>query len=363
MNKSTPNAPRPDDAQPDSPLTVVPCRGVSATGKLTGEVAGELERLGAEVAEAETVTGEGVEIVALDGCASGCSARALEAHGVEPTLALDLSKRRTGRPGDTPRIAGGILNNLRERRKRQAIRRARSDFPSATGAMSRRHHTADDYLLAIDRLSSATVECGAVPVELPTIAAHVSLLLDVTQVSVAQMIGHLEADGLVHRSPNKSLMLTAAGRERADIATRRQRILECFAVQFLGYDVDEAFERAFAIGPSFDDDAIDHAFEALGRPERCPHGWPIDAAIARAESENLVSLPAIAAGSSARIERIAEDHSEAVEQFLEAGLAVGDTVTVVRIGVDGDITATAGTSGDEIEFGPGVARAISVMAA
>lgn len=357
MNKSASDVP-----QHDAPLAVVPCRGVSATGKLTGEVAGELERLGAEVAEAETITGDDVEVVALDGCASGCSARALEAHGVEPALALDLSKRRTGRPGDTPRIAGGILNTLRERRKRQAVRRARSGFPSATGAMSRRHHTADDYLLAIDRLSSATVECGAVPVELPTIAAHVSLLLDVTQVSVAQMINHLESEGLVHRSPNKSLMLTAAGRDRADIATRRQRILECFVVKFLGYGVDEAFERAFAIGPSFDDDAIDHAYESLGRPERCPHGWPIDAAAARAESEKLVSLPAIAEGESARIERIAEDHSEAVEQFLEAGLSVGDELTVVKIGEDGDVTAKA-SGGPAIEFGPGVARAISVIAA
>lgn len=340
---------------------VVPCRGVSATGKLTVEVAGELERLGATVADGDTVPAGSAEVVALDGCASGCSARALEAHGVEPALALDLSKRRTGRPGDMPRIAGGILNSLRERRKRQAVRRARSGFPSASGAMSRRHHTADDYLLAIDRLSSATVECGAVPVELPTIAAHVSLLLDVTQVSVAQMIGHLESEGLVRRSPSKSLMLTPAGRERADIATRRQRVLECFVTQMLGYDVSEAFERAFAIGPSFDDDAVDHAFEALGRPDRCPHGWPIEAAVARTESAGLVSLPAVAEGGTARIERISEDHSEAVEQFQEAGLAVGDTVTVVKSVADGDVTVTSGSNGEKVEFGPGVARAISVV--
>lgn len=336
---------------------VVPCRGVSATGKLTVEVAGELERLGATVADGDGVPAGAAEVVALDGCASGCSARALEAHGVEPALALDLSKRRTGRPGDTHRIAGGILNSLRERQKRQSIRRARSGFPSATGAMSRRHHTPDDYLLAIDRLSSATVECGAVPVELPTIAAHVSLLLDVTQVSVAQMIGQLEAEGLVHRSPSKSLMLTPAGRARADIATRRQRILECFVTQFLGYDVSEAFERAFAIGPSFDD----HAFESLGRPERCPHGWPVDAGDARDESAGLVSLPVIATGARARVERIAEDHSEAVEQFLEAGLSVGDTVEVVDNRDEGDVTVRSGAKGPKVTFGPGVARAISVL--
>ncbi|MBI5310857.1 MAG: hypothetical protein HZB14_07530, partial [Actinobacteria bacterium] len=39
---------------------VVPCRGVSATGKLTVDVAGELERLGADVSDADKVpTGAG----------------------------------------------------------------------------------------------------------------------------------------------------------------------------------------------------------------------------------------------------------------------------------------------------------------
>lgn len=351
--------------QKETPVVIVPCRGVSTAGVLTVEVAEELGGLGAEVSSVDAISAESfadVEVVALDGCASGCSARGLESRGVEPALALDLSKRRTGRAGDTARIAAGILGSLRAKRKRASVPRARSGFPSATGAMARRTHTADDYLLAIDRLSSATVECGAVPVELPTIAAHVSLLLDVTQVSVAQMIGQLEADGLVHRSPSKSITLTDAGRARADIAIRRHRILECFVVEFLGYRLDDAFERAFAIGPSFDDDAVERAFETLGRPKRCPHGWPIDASAARAESEALVSLPAVAEGTSVRIERIAEDHSEAVEQFLEAGLAVGDSVTVLRIGESGDVAVEAARS-ERVEFDPGVARAISVLAA
>jgi DtxR family Mn-dependent transcriptional regulator len=134
-------------------------------------------------------------------------------------------------------------------------------------------------------------------------------------------------------------------------------------VEILGYRLDEAFERAFAIGPSFDDDALERAYEKLGHPERCPHGWPIDAAAARAESEALISLPAVAENASVKVERIAEDHSEAVEHFLEAGLAIGDTLSVTSVSERGDVTVKSPADGSPVEFDPGVARAISVTAA
>lgn len=324
---------------------VVPCKGVSSTGRLAGRVAEELSRLGADVVEdAAAAPADGTtEVIALDGCASGCSARTLEAAGVEPALALDLSKRRLGKPGDIHRIAAGVLDRVGDGdRARKPVRRSRSEFAAEPAAMSRRQHTHDDYLLAIDRLSSAAVECGAVPVEAPTIAAHVSLLLDVTPVSVKQMIGQLEEDGLVRRSPGKSLVLTDEGRVRADAATRRQRILECFVTQFLGHDAAESFERAFMIGPSFDADAVERAYESLGRPERCPHGWPLDAAAARDESEGLMTLSAVAEGAAARVVRIDEDDREAAEGFFASGLRLGADVIIVTHEDSGEITLEQG---------------------
>lgn len=326
---------------------VVPCKGVSSTGRLAGRVAEELERLGADVVTdaAHVSASDKTEVIALDGCASGCSARTLEAAGVSPDLALDLSKRRLGKPGDIHRVAAGVLDRVSDgERTRKPPRRSRSEFAVEPAAMSRRLHTHDDYLLAIDRLSSAAVECGAVPVEAPTIAAHVSLLLDVTPVSVKQMIGQLEADGLVHRSPGKSLVLTDEGRLRADAAMRRQRILECFVTQFLGHTAAESFERAFMIGPSFDSEAVERAFESLGRPERCPHGWPLDAAAARDESAGLMALTAVAEGHKAHVVRIAEDDREAAERFVDAGLELALEVTVITHGDSGEITLDIGSN-------------------
>lgn len=320
---------RPMNASPQ-PI-VVPCRGVSPTGRLVERVTREVERMGVAVAssEADSVP-ENAVVVALDGCASGCSARMLEASGIEPALTLDL---RSGRPGDAKRIARGIVERLGDRR-RSPVRRSRTGFNAAPAAMSRRQHTADDYLLAIDRLGSAAVECGAVPSAAPTVAAHVSRLLGVTAVSVAQMVSQLEREGLISRSRGKSLVLTNRGRARADAAIRRQRILECFATRFLGHALPEAFERAFQIGTSFDSDALERTYEALGRPDRCPHGWPVDAEAARAESPRLVALPALAEGGQATVVRIDEDNRDAATELANSGLELGAVIREARR--DGD---------------------------
>ena len=42
-------------------------------------------------------------------------------------------------------------------------------------------------------------------------------------------------------------------------------------------------------------------------------------------------------------------------------MSIGDSVTVLKTGTDGDVTVTVGASGENVQFGPGVARAISVV--
>lgn len=348
-----------DSAHP----VVVPCKGVSPTGRLVGEVADELEQLGATITREPAEIAEGDEVVALDGCSSRCTARTLEATDVEPALALDLSKSAIGpeqTEPDAKRIAADVLARLRRHRVQRPVSRSRSVFTAATAAMSRRQHSPDDYLLAIDRLGSSAVECGAVPIEAPTIAAHVSLLLAVTPVSVAQMINHLESEGLVRRSAGKSLVLTATGRARADVATRRQRILECMATDFLGHPVAESFERAFIIGSSFDDDSVERTYEALGRPQRCPHGWPLVASEARAENERLMALSALSEGQTGRIVRIAEDGPEAVERFTAAGLKLGDMLKLIGCDDLGALTLSIERASEPIALDAGVARAVFV---
>jgi DtxR family Mn-dependent transcriptional regulator len=130
----------------------------------------------------------------------------------------------------------------------------------------------------------------------------------------------------VRRGDTKELVLTAAGRERADVLLRRRRVLECF-VATLGYGLDECYQRAGELARGFDDEAIERLWGRLDRPRRCPHGWPLDVAEARATAQQLRALPAVAPGSTAVVDRLDELQPPAVP--------LGAVLTEIDPGVDG----------------------------
>jgi DtxR family Mn-dependent transcriptional regulator len=116
--------------------------------------------------------------------------------------------------------------------------------------------------------------------------------------------------------------------------------------EFLGYPLSECRGQARALANSFDLEAIERVRLALGDPERCPHGWPIDAARARAESEELVALQGAELGVPTEVARLAEDESTLLALLDEIGVRPGAEVTVVaadargvalRIGVEPEV--------------------------
>src|SRR5262249_56183142 len=112
-----------------------------------------------------------------------------------------------------------------------------------------------------------------------------------------EMGGRVEDGGCGRRGGHKDVLVTPEGRAAADRALRRQRILECFAVQTLGYTIEECYERAREIADGFTDDSLDRVWAVLGRPDRCPHGWPVDAEQGRQESRGLFALSSAAAAA------------------------------------------------------------------
>ncbi len=269
--------------------------------------------------------------IALDGCASGCSARLLQAKGVPTPLALNLAELgvegHSAGDADIARLCADVAARIRRRPatglRARAPRPTRPDHASPT----KRTHGIDDYLLAIDALASAVVACGALAADAPTLAAHVSRLLSVSRVSAGQMLARLQACGLVERSPHKELMLTSKGRLAADRAVRRHRLLERLAGDFLGYTPAECYEQARLLDGAFDDEAIERVSRALGDPDRCPHGWPIDAVRAREESRELSTLATLTPGERATVARLAEQDGPILAQLSEIGLVPGAQLT------------------------------------
>jgi DtxR family Mn-dependent transcriptional regulator len=320
---------------------VVSCGGGSGAATLAADVARELRSL--DIPGLAGTAAGGEPTVALDGCPSACSSRLAAARGDRLVAALNLADLGAGASaGDDPRALAEI-----------AAGRLRREQPSAAPPRPYRHaeprgrsrpqaHTLDDYLVALDTLSSPVVECGAVLDGAPTIASHVSDALGVSRASAGEMLGTMTAAGLVRRGSRKELFLTDAGRERADVCVRRQRLLEVFVVRFLGYDLAESRSRAESLREAFDGDAIDRLEERLGFPERCPHGWPLDAARGRAETPLLRALPSLRTGERARASRLAEDDEASLRELAEEKLLPGAELVVEAVEPSGALRLVFG---------------------
>jgi Fe2+ transport system protein FeoA len=68
---------------------------------------------------------------------------------------------------------------------------------------------------------------------------------------------------------------------------------------------------------------IDRIEERLGRPERCPHGWPIDTAAEQAENRDLTALADLEPGKRATVVRLAEHDGDLLHWFYDQGLQPG----------------------------------------
>ena len=157
-------------------------------------------------------------------------------------------------------------------------------------------HSVDEYLETIYFLAFPIGEYHPQDTTHPTLSSRVAEMLGVSRASAGEMLKRLEADGLVERGSRKEAILTAAGRERAERAVRKHRIIERLLTDFMGYTAAEAHVHADELGDTFSEDMVERIQTRLGNPDRCPHGWPIETTFEQAENHELEPLSAIATG-------------------------------------------------------------------
>jgi len=307
---------------------LIACRGGSPLSQTAERVVEELDRRGLARYGDGSAFEPGDEIMTLDGCLSACLSRRLAAEGHPPSVRLNIAdcgvSDETLAAIDLKQLADDIARRLGGSAATVTLARPRK--PRQRAAASSRHtHSIDDYLLVIDALTNPVAACGALIADVPTLAAHVSGQLGVSRPSAGEMLARMEESGLVRRGASKELLLTTSGRAAADRATRRHRLLEVFAVSFLGYALAECYERARTLDGAFDDDSLEHLHAALGNPARCPHGWPVDPAAARAEGDTLASLTALGPGEAAIVARLTENDAW-LERLVELCVVPGARV-------------------------------------
>jgi DtxR family Mn-dependent transcriptional regulator len=187
-------------------------------------------------------------------------------------------------------------------------------------------HGIDDYLETIYFLAFPIGEYRPQTTGSPTLASRVAEMLGVSRASAGEMLKRLEADGLVERGEHKEAILTERGRARAEQVVRKHRIIERLLTDFMGYTAAEAHVHADELGGTFSDDMIERTWERLGRPDRCPHGWPIEIEFEQSENRELEPLSALTPGGSATIVRLAEHDGDLLHWFYDEGLVPGASI-------------------------------------
>jgi DtxR family Mn-dependent transcriptional regulator len=187
-------------------------------------------------------------------------------------------------------------------------------------------HSVDEYLEVIYFLAFPIGEYR--PAGESAIASRVAEMLGVSRASAGEMLKRLEAEGLVERGEQKEAILTQSGIERAERVVRKHRIIERFLTDFMGYTASESHVHADELGDTFTDEMIERMYERLGRPDRCPHGWPVSPEVEQSENEGLLALAELEPGQAGEIVRLAEHDGDLLHWFYDEGYVPGTQVEV-----------------------------------
>src|SRR5215218_7838474 len=188
-------------------------------------------------------------------------------------------------------------------------------------------HSIDEYLETIYFLAFPIGEYTPPGAQLP-LASRVAEMLGVSRASAGEMLKRLEADGLIERGSRKEAILTQTGRVRAEHVVRKHRIIERLLTDFMGYTAAEAHVHADELGDTFSDDMVERTWERLDRPDRCPHGWPVDPEFEQAENAELRPLAELGAGARATVVRLAEHDGDLLHWFYDEGFVPGAELQV-----------------------------------
>jgi DtxR family Mn-dependent transcriptional regulator len=136
---------------------------------------------------------------------------------------------------------------------------------------------------------------------------------------------------LVTYQKHRGARLTADGRRAALEVIRHHRLLETWLVQSLGYSWDEVHGEAERLEHVMSEDLEARISQALGDPQRDPHGEPIPSAHLTMPADSSVALAEMKVGQEAIVRRVRASDELALRQLAELGVTIGSRIRVVEM--------------------------------
>lgn len=220
--------------------------------------------------------------------------------------------------------------------------------------MNRPSPAVQDYLKAIYRLDETDEAPG------PVTTTQVAEALAVTTASASNMLKKLDALGYVVHVKRQGVELTSTGRQAALEVIRHHRLLETFLATRLGMPWDEVHREAEVLEHHVSGALADRIAEALGHPDRDPHGHPIPTSAGQVANRPARRLTELGEGSSAIVARV-DDHDDALLRFLaERGLVPDARIEVIAHAPFGGPIAVRVGDDRLVDVPPAAASAVHV---
>jgi DtxR family Mn-dependent transcriptional regulator len=163
--------------------------------------------------------------------------------------------------------------------------------------------------------------------------------LGVSPASATAMLKKLATLGLVDHERYHGATLTPAGERMALEVVRHHRLLELYLMEALGLSWDQVHEEAERLEHHLSDELESRIDRALGFPTRDPHGDPIPSPELLLQSDEMVCLSDLEAGSMTVVRRVPDGDPELLRYLATLGLVPAEEVRIVdRAPFDGPVT-------------------------
>jgi len=191
------------------------------------------------------------------------------------------------------------------------------------------HHDAtEEYLEAILEIE----EEGIVPIR-----ARLVERLGLSAPAVSETVNRLVDHGYTELLDDRSLRLTAKGREVATSIVRRHRLAERLLVDIIGLEWEKVHREADRWEHAISADVEEKLVQLLGDPATCPHGNPIPGSTHKVETGPTAPLSQSPPGPFVvrRISEKIEIDDRALAFLAEAGLTPGASAEVLDSDANG----------------------------
>lgn len=213
------------------------------------------------------------------------------------------------------------------------------------------HPPVEEYLEAVHELEEEGVQ---------VIQARLAERLGHSAPSVSEMIRRLKTEGYL-QVKDRSVVLTAKGRARAQSVVRKHRLAERLLTDVIGLAWHKAHIEAGRWEHVISDEVEERLVELLGNPTTCPHGNPIPGT--QATRPAVVALSESEPGDRVRLERVTEQielDTDSLTYLSINGFVPGADARVRAKAPDGTLTLDLGDG--TIALGPALADQLYVSA-